>query len=307
MKKLVSGAVVAALLLSACGGGGIAATVGQSELTVDDVQAFPYSTDGAIPADQFARYLGALIQWQILDDAAKAEFDIDPTADEVDSELTTLLAAQAAGLTADQVAQQQNVSIDVLHRLARVSLIQQQIVDQFAQQADEPTSDEVAQAMSDAADGLTNVCVRHVLVDTEEAANQAKQRLEAGEDFATVAKDVSTDPSVADNGGDLGCALAQQYVTEFAQAAVSADLNAITGPVQTQYGYHILQVYDRTPPAPSDMPTEDEIKNQIRQQKGSAALQDWLVEKVDNADVTVEAEYGTWTTDPTPQVQPPAS
>ncbi|MGA7273181.1 MAG: peptidylprolyl isomerase [Acidimicrobiia bacterium] len=307
MKKLLSGAVVAALLLTACGGGAVAATVGQTELTVDQVQAFPYSTDGAIPADQFARYLGALIQWQILDDAAKTEFDIDPTSDEVDSELNDLLAAQAGGLPVDQVAQQQNVSVDILHRLARVSLIQKLIVDQFAQQAPEPTSAEVAQAMSDAADGLTNICVRHLLVDTEEAAKEAKQRIEEGEDFATVAKDVSTDPTVADNGGDLGCAQAQKYVPEFAQAAVGADLNTVIGPVQSQFGYHVLEVYDRTPPDPTDLPTEDEIKDQLRQEKGASQLQDWLVEKVDNADVTVNAEYGTWTTDPTPQVQPPTS
>lgn len=307
MKKLLSGAVVAALLLTACGGGAVAATVGDTQVTVDQVQAFPYSTDGAIPADQFARYLGALIQWQILDDAAKTEFEIDPSSDEVDTELDDLLAAQAGGLSVDQVAQQQNVSVDILHRLARVSLIQKQIVDQFAQQAPEPTSDEIAQAMSDAADGLTKICVRHLLVDSEDAANQAKARIEGGEDFETVAKDVSTDPTVSDNGGDLGCAQAQQYVAEFAQAAVNADLNALTGPVQTQYGYHILQVYDRTPPDPSDLPTEDEIKDQLRQEKGAADLQDWLLKTVDNADVTVNAEYGTWTTDPTPQVQPPTS
>lgn len=296
MRKSIASVIAAALLLAACGGGGggeVAATVGDAEVTVSDVQAFPYETSGTIESAQFAQYLGALIQWQILDDAAAADFGIDPSEEEVQAELDSVLENQATGMTLAEVAESQNLSEETVRKVIRVGLIQRLVTEALP----EPTDDEVDETLENDSADITEVCARHVLVATAEEAETARQRLADGEDFATVAGELSTDPSAAENGGDLGCSPAGRYVPEFRDAAVSAEIDQLTEPVETQFGFHVIQVYERTEP------TEDEVRELL----SSQALEEWLVGKVTVAEVAVEEEYGTWTTEPTPGVTPPAT
>lgn len=310
MKKLILLVVAGAMLVTACGdtaGGEVAATVNGTDVTVEDVRGFPYETEATIEATQFAQYLGALIQWQILDAAAAEEYGIDPTEAEVDAELEQVLAEQAGGATLEEVAQGQNLSESTVRQIVRVGLIQELLIEELASEPGDVSDDEVETALAEQTAGLTEVCARHILVATEEEALAAKQRLEDGEDFATVAGEVSTDPSAADNGGDLGCAPAQQYVPEFRDAAVSAELDTLTEPVETQYGFHILEVYERTEPDADALPAEDDIRTLLVESSGAEAVQAWLTEIVETADVTVNEEYGTWTLEPQPGVQPPTS
>ncbi|HSJ33662.1 MAG TPA: peptidylprolyl isomerase [Acidimicrobiia bacterium] len=308
MKKLILLVAAGALLLGACGGtggGDVAATVNGADVTVEDVRAFPYEPGGTIEVTEFAQYLGALIQWQILDNAAAEEFGVDPTEAEVDAELEQVLTEQAGGATLAEVAEGQNFSEDTVRQIVRVGLIQEMLIEEMAASPDEVADDEVAAAVAEQAAGLTEVCARHILVDTEEEAETAKQRLEDGEEFATVAGELSTDPSVTENGGDLGCALAQQYVAPFRDAAVAAELDTLTDPVGTEYGFHIIEVYDRTEPEAETIPSEEEVRSSLAENSGVEALQAWLTEVVGAADVTVNEEYGTWTLEPQPGVQPP--
>jgi foldase protein PrsA len=311
VKKLLTLALAGSMVVAACGGtaggGDVAATVGDTEVTVSDVQSVPFEAAGTMEDLQFAQYLTALIQWQVLDDAAAEEFSVDPTPDEVDAKLEALLAEQAGGMTAAELAESQNFSEETLRRIARVQLIQERVVGEMSADAPEPTDEEVADAIRDEELGLTEVCARHVLVETAEEASEAKQRLEGGEDFATVAEEMSIDPSAAENGGDLGCELAQQYVDEFRDAAATAEIDAITDPVESQFGFHVLQVYDRTDPAPEDLPSEDEIRQSLAEAAGSGELQEWLLAHIREAEVTVEEEYGSWVLEPQPMVQPPTS
>lgn len=80
----------------------------------------------------------------------------------------------------------------------------------------------------------------HILVATREEAEQARARVKAGEDFATVAKEVSTDPSAQTNGGDLGSFRFADMVEPFAQAAFSMKAGEVSEPVETQFGFHII-------------------------------------------------------------------
>lgn len=302
--------LAASILLAACGGGGggdVVATVGETELTSVDVQEFPYEQSGTIDQARFAQYLSALIQWEILDAAAAREFGIDPSEEEVDAELESVLATQASGMSLAEVAESQNLSESTIRRVVRVRLLQERVSEELAGEAADPDSDEIERALADERAGLTEVCARHLLVATTEEAEEARTRIEGGEDFEAVAQEVSTDPSAADNGGDLGCSLAQRYVPEFRDAAVAADLNTLTDPVETEFGFHIIEVYDRTEPDDADLPSEEEIRQELEAEAGVSALQEWMMEKVSEAEVTVEEEYGTWTLEPEPGVVPPAS
>jgi len=74
-----------------------------------------------------------------------------------------------------------------------------------------------------------------------------KRIVDDGEDFAEVAKEVSEDPGSAPNGGDLGCFTKDQMVPEFADAAFSLEKGEVSQPVKTDFGYHLIQVYDTKP------------------------------------------------------------
>ena len=92
---------------------------------------------------------------------------------------------------------------------------------------------------------MVTATARHILVETEEQCQELKDRIDAGEDFAAVAKEYSSCPSKA-QGGDLGSFGPGMMVPEFDKVAFSADVNSLQGPVKTQFGYHLLEVTNRT-------------------------------------------------------------
>jgi len=91
---------------------------------------------------------------------------------------------------------------------------------------------------------MTTASARHILVETEAECLQLKERIEAGEDFADIAKAHSNCPSKA-QGGDLGQFGPGMMVKEFDEVVFSADVNTLRGPVKTQFGYHLLEVTSR--------------------------------------------------------------
>ncbi len=92
---------------------------------------------------------------------------------------------------------------------------------------------------------MSQASARHLLVDTEEQCLALKAQIEAGEDFAAVAKAHSNCPSKM-QGGDLGTFGRGQMVPEFDEVVFTAELNTVQGPVKTQFGYHLLEVTART-------------------------------------------------------------
>ncbi|MGH8923571.1 MAG: peptidylprolyl isomerase, partial [Acidimicrobiia bacterium] len=124
-------------------------------------------------------------------------------------------------------------------------------------------------------------------------------RLEAGEEFADLAAELSTDTASGAQGGDLGCAPSDQYVTEFADALTAAEVGVPSQPIETEFGFHIILLGD------DQIPTEDEIIEQLTTVAVGTATNEWFLEQVEAAEVTVDERYGTWQASPTPQVVPP--
>ncbi|MBV6435431.1 MAG: peptidylprolyl isomerase [Anaerolineae bacterium] len=83
---------------------------------------------------------------------------------------------------------------------------------------------------------------RHILVETEEQAQDIIAALEGGESFGDLARAASTDTGSGANGGELGWAPVSNYVEPFANAVRDAEIGAIVGPVESEFGYHIIQV-----------------------------------------------------------------
>lgn len=89
-------------------------------------------------------------------------------------------------------------------------------------------------------------CARHILVSEESVAVELVERLNAGADFAELAGEFGTDGTKT-RGGDLGCFGLGAMVPDFEQAVVTAPVGESIGPVATQFGYHVVLVYDHTP------------------------------------------------------------
>ncbi len=92
--------------------------------------------------------------------------------------------------------------------------------------------------------GAEQVKAKHILTDTEESAQKIAKELLEGKDFEVAAKEYSTCPS-KEKGGDLGYFGRGQMVPEFEKAAFEAAVGTITGPIKTQFGYHLILVEDK--------------------------------------------------------------
>jgi peptidyl-prolyl cis-trans isomerase D len=88
----------------------------------------------------------------------------------------------------------------------------------------------------------------------------AKQRIEKGEDFAKVAKDLSDDPGSKDRGGDLGLFGRNAMVKEFEDAAFKAEPHQLVGPIHSNFGYHLIEVLEKKPGGQQPF---EQVKQQI--------------------------------------------
>lgn len=131
----------------------------------------------------------------------------------------------------------------------------------------EATTDEKVEARFEEMKGnedfaVEEVHARHILLETEEAADEVIAELDDGADFAEVAKESSTGPS-AEDGGDLGYFRREQMVPEFAEAAFAMEPGTHSStPVQSQFGFHVIEVLDKR----TTEPTLDESAPEIRQE-----------------------------------------
>lgn len=86
---------------------------------------------------------------------------------------------------------------------------------------------------------------RHILVPSEEACLKLKQQIEGGLDFAAAAAEHSSCPS-GKSGGALGQFGPGQMVKEFDDVVFTGEIGAVLGPVQTQFGYHLIEITSRS-------------------------------------------------------------
>ncbi|MBC8503774.1 MAG: peptidylprolyl isomerase [Anaerolineales bacterium] len=138
------------------------------------------------------------------------------------------------------------------------------------------------------------VWARHILVATEQETSQVYERLEAGELFADLALELSTDQGSGAVGGDLGWFGAGQMVAQFEEAAFSLDIGEISEPVESNFGWHVIQALGRE----VRIISSDRIE-QIRQQ----IFQEWLTETRESTEVVIADNWAEDVPD-TPTIPP---
>ena len=299
MKRIALLIGVLAVALAACSGSSsVVATVGDQDIDRSEVEGLVRDTDQAITDADFLTFLGVAIQWEAVEQYSSAEFDIDPSDEDVQGRIDALVASFSPTATLDDYLESVNASEFGIEKYARQLIIQEAVGEAVEGSYTVPTDEDVAAELAAFPLDWTEVCTAHILVETEAEALAVSLRLDDGEEFADVAAEVSTDPGSGANGGDLGCTSPSQFVEEFANGALEAEIGVPTEPIESQFGFHIILVNSRT------TADTEAVFAYLDAEAQSAVIDAWFVTAIESAEVTVDAEIGEWVTDPIPQVLP---
>ena len=299
---LLALASLAAALLIACGSADEVATVDGEPITFDEVAALIPDTGDTVDVTRFANSLMLVVADRVMSSQAEEQFGVVRTEQQIDAKLGELLLQ--TGLTAEQIYETYGLTETSLRLIAAQELTADQVTAELVAGAGPPSEEELMAIYEASLGDLSQVCAAHILVETEEEGNATYDRAVAGEDFAALAMELSTGPS-GPNGGDLGCSSPATYVEEFAAATLEAEVGVPFGPVQTTFGWHVILVNERIVPTFEDV--RDGLAEDLRLSEGNRQWVDWLTQVLAEAEVAVEPEYGTWTTEPSPNIVPPES
>jgi foldase protein PrsA len=277
---LVGLAIIAGILLSTKNS--VVAKVGDASILENELQQTLLDQYGAEALD-------VLITNKLIELEADKQ-KITVSDEEVEEELATL-AESYGGETALEEAVVANGSTmddvrdDIINYIKTEKLIEPriEITDEELQTYFDENKDTFATA--------EQVQASHILVADEATANEVKSKLDAGEDFSTLAKEYSTDTTTAESGGDLGYFSSGDMVAEFEEVAFALGVNEISAPVKTEYGYHIIKVVDHQEAKEANFEdSKEEITDTLMNDKMSTEYTVWLEELKEEYEITNNLE-----------------
>lgn len=314
MSRLIALLAVLVLALAACGGaagsGAVIATVDETDITEGELDSL--RPGGTTETAQAADDLNLLISTQIVQDGA-VDLGVEITDEAITDATDELVAGiEGQGQTYDEFLAENDVTEDLVE-LAMTQQVAQQELMAYFQDNVEVSEQEIQDQYEIEMQSRSNVCAAHILIGFEDdpeasdednaaAEDEAEATatevyelsLEEGADFGELAMEYSTGPS-GPTGGDLGCSAPNSYVPSFAQATLDAEIGVPYGPVQTQFGFHVILVNERTVPELSEIETE--LEENVAFTKATEEIGVWYQETLRTAEVTIEPEFGTWEED----------
>ncbi len=311
-KKLLLMASVLGLLVIMAGCGGLprsaVAEVDGKVITREDldfaIQDYKQQFgEQSVPAEGTPEYqqLEKQIVSRLVDEEvlwAEAEkMGLEVTEEEINAKVDTAEQQVGGEEALQKKLDEAGMTLDRYKENVRKSLLFQKIYPEVTKDVPEIT-DEEARAYYDANpqefQKPETRQVSHILVSTEEEALQVKARLEAGEDFATVAREVSIDEGTKDQGGSLGEVPTENsgFVPEFENAMKQLQVGQISDPVQTQYGYHIILVEAINPPGMQSFDeVRDDLKMGLKLQAERKVFDAWLNEVRSQHEIVYADEF----------------
>jgi len=219
-----------ALLATACGSSSDStevASINGRVLTGADLDRLLPSGDATVPSR-----VAEIVQGWLL--AQAIEFEVQERGEPI----TEDDLAEAEELIGSAAANSRTADEDTLTQTFALSLAVGRWAETQAGETAEPDLPEM-------------VCSGHILLDTEDEALAALERYEPGAQFGDLAIELSIGPTGPD-GGDLGCVIRGQFVPEFEEAAFAGEAGEVVGPVETQFGFHLIRI-ESVGPARADI------------------------------------------------------
>jgi foldase protein PrsA len=239
LKKLITALALTSLIaLSACNGG----QEDTESRVIAEVEGVAI-TEAQLQAELQEKYgevaIASLIEQTIFEVRAQ---ELNITETEITEELNDI--KETYGLSDEDEYAQFLASEGIGTEDEFRNLIKQHlIIQKIASEGADVTEAEVQQEY-DAGEKLQ---ASHILVEDIETVQEVMDKLNKGEDFSELAQEYSLDSGSGADGGSLGEFQRGQMVPEFEQAAFSLEVDVISEPVQSQFGYHIIKVTDRIP------------------------------------------------------------
>ncbi|HEX6208574.1 MAG TPA: peptidylprolyl isomerase [Actinomycetota bacterium] len=291
--RLLSLLAAASLVLSACTAfEPAAAVVGPHRIEdeeflrlLDFIMADPQFAEAAVANPDVERatlqrqLLTFLIQHEVVEERAREE------GIQVDRQRVEELMQDQA--IQDQIGRSDATAQDV-RAFVRAQLIRSDVGQAVVE--DEASDERLQAAYEERAREFTEVHASHILVGSEEEASRIVAEATPS-NFARLARELSDDQGSGANGGDLGTRAAGAYVPEFADALLELPEGRIGGPVETQFGFHVILVHSR-----EAIPFE-QAREQLLQELGPEVFREWMLERLRSLTVRVNPRYGTFDED----------
>lgn len=303
LDRVVAGlaTLLLAASLSACAGGGAVATVNGQQISKADFDAKLETSPVA------ASTLQQMVREILLQQYAQKN-NINVSAAQIATRENQLKANFPPGQW-DEMLKARGLTEDDVHKI----LADQAIIDQAVGKSVQVSNAQIQAYFNKnhaAFDQPAQVQARHILVADLKTAEKVENDLKHGANFAAEAQKYSIDPGSRDKGGELGLFRRGQMTPAFDKAAFSLPAGVISAPVKSPFGYHIIQVEQRTPGVVATLAnTRSKIADMLREQQEAPLIQPFLTDLQSKANIQINdprfaAAFPT--PEPTPPVQAPA-
>lgn len=213
----------------------------------------------------------------ILNDAKKQNIDV--SEEEFNQILNQAESSLPPGITLEQLAANQGFSLEEFKQKIKEQMIVRKYLDKYVvvKNIKEEESRNFFEANKDKLTRPETVNASHILVKTREEANQIILELKNGKRFEDIAKEKSLDPGTKDKGGNLGYFTRGQMVKEFENSAFSLNINEVSEPVETEFGFHVIKFINKKAASPANF---EELKTQIisylQRQENDRAIREYI-------------------------------